>query len=109
MGDLVAVLARHDAGGEAARRARAWDAVETVCSELPMRHAVRAGKSDVGELQRACDALLDAHDEAVVGALAKAQEFEDPRKAVCTRALRLCRPGGAPADVAAEQGGGGEL
>lgn len=49
-----------------------------------------------------CDALLDEHDAAVVGTLLELQEFENPWKAVCGRRLRLCRPGGAPADVEAE-------
>ena len=45
-------------------QARIWDALETACSEVPLRHPPRPGKRDVADLVLMCDSLLADHDEA---------------------------------------------
>ena len=76
-----------------ARRVAIWDAIETVCTLFPARHAHAFWPSRAeAKAQETCDTLVSDNDDAIVDALAEL-DVDSPvsaESAVCRRALGVC-------------------
>ena len=91
VGDVARVLGRSAFASEAEKRRRVSDVLDSVCSEIPMRHdPAPSWKGNTLDVETACEDLVAYHDTAIIDTWMALAPFENPRNAVCRSVARMC-------------------
>ena len=89
--DVTRVLGRSAFASGAARRRRVSDVLDSICSEIPMRHdPAPRWKGNTLDVEAACEDLVAYHDTAIVDAWMALGTHENPRNAICRDVARAC-------------------